>query len=656
MTQSELEALVEQKLASSGISENFKELGIKPHISPPFKGNFPQLPGFTITYKDFDGEPTGFMRYRYLVDTRTGFEKLTNSKGLRYIQPPQSGVHVYVPQNFEWERPIRENHPIFITEGELKALAAASHGFPCIALGGVWSFLQDGELIQFFTDMTWVGRHVYIVFDSDASSNPNVAAAENRLAHTLASMKAIPHVIRLPAPNGKKVGLDDYLLEHDEDEFQKLVDDAPIYKEVRPLHELNEQVMVVLNPSMVIEPATGYMMNKNNFTGVNYAHLSHWEEKTTADGEVKRKRVPTAEAWIKWPGRSVVTGITFAPGQDRVYRGKYNTWKGWKYKPKEGNIKPWKDILKYAFQDEPQYQKWFEQWAAYPLQHPGQKLSTDCVFYGVHQGTGKTFIGLSLKEIYGDYGVQIAEEDLHDDRNEWMINKQFILGDEVTGSDKSRVEDRLKGLATQKQVRINQKYVPSYFQEDCMNYFFTSNRVNAFVMANKDRRHFILEMAHPALDPSFYREYEKWLYYSDGEGPSALFAHLLSVDLSDFNPQGWAPETKAKREMIQLGRSDIASWVVELIESPGNILPPGKDLFTNQELLMLYDPEGRKKLSANGLGRILKEYNVYRPNNGDPIMHGGKSFRLYAVRNADKWKKATNTQLAEHYNGKKPLR
>ena len=88
-------------------------------------------------------------------------------------------------------RPIREHLrdpqiPLWITEGARKADAGVSAGLCCIALLGVWNWrgrndadgltaLPDWELIALY------GRDVYLVFDSDVTIKPAVAAALRRL-------------------------------------------------------------------------------------------------------------------------------------------------------------------------------------------------------------------------------------------------------------------------------------------------------------------------------------------------------------------------------------------------------------------------------------------------------------------------------------------
>ena len=87
---------------------------------------------------------------------------------------------------------------------------------------GVWSWRTragrvDGKSVpvEDLDHIAWQGRTVYVVFDSDLATNPNVRDAEHALAKELSRRGGRPAAIRLPGgPTGEKVGLDDYLCTH----------------------------------------------------------------------------------------------------------------------------------------------------------------------------------------------------------------------------------------------------------------------------------------------------------------------------------------------------------------------------------------------------------------------------------------------------------
>lgn len=574
----------------------------------------PAYGGFKIPYFDFTGAQTAFYRVRYLEDTRTGFTKVTNAKPLRYAQPPETLNEVYMPPLCPWDKIAKDvTKAIIITEGELKAAAACHAGFACAGLGGVWCFKSNAQglrLLPWFTKVEWEGRIVYIVYDSDAANNMEVLRAEIALCRRLLELGAEPVPVRLPAIEGAKTGLDDYLVAMGAKSLDALLQSAQPYSAAVELHNMNTEVAYVRNPGVVLKLANGQRLAPHAFVEHSeYSTRTYDEEVVVAKG-TKMVTLATAKQWLKWPKRSEVERVTYAPGQEQITaQNEFNVWPGWGVEPKKGDIKPWKELLDWVFKGDKDARTWFEQWCAYPLQNPGAKLYSAVCMWGIAHGTGKSLMGETLTYIYGKNGTAITDKELSETHNEWQENKQFIMGDDVTSSDKRAFAERLKSMITQKDVRLNPKYIPAYTVPDCINYYFTSNHADAFYLDDKDRRFFIYEVEDAPLSTEFYDKYSAWVH---GDGPSHLFQHLLEVDIEGFNPRVQAYQTKAKVDMIMLGKSDLARWVCLVVQNPANVLragdkPLGYKLWSVEDLLKAYDPEDRKRVTANGMARELKK-------------------------------------------------
>ena len=106
--------------------------------------------------------------------------------------------------------------------------------------------------------------------------------------------------------------------------------------------------------------------------------------------------------------------------------------------------------------------------------------------------------------------------------------------------------------------------------------------------------------------------------------------------------------------MISDIQSDLGGWVRTLVANPDHVLRLGKlvlsrDLFTNKELLGLYDPSGGTGTTANGLGRELKRAGFAQVCQGRSLrLSSGSQDRYYVVRNQEKWKKASSTACVKH--------
>lgn len=632
-----LNPLFVEKLASSGLDpSDAVDLGIYWEDAAP--SDFPyQLGGMRIPYFDpVDGSDTGFFRFRYLEELprpKTGFAALVKPKMIRYAQPVGTMPRVYFPRVLPWDRVLSSpGEPIIITEGELKACCAARHGFICLGLGGVWSWkarARGKEVLDDLLVINWTGRTVRIVFDSDAIDNPKILAAENHLANALSNLGAVVQVIRLPKlEDGKKIGLDDFLLHGSggPEALKALLRDTPPWLSFAMLHKLNEEVTYIRSIGRVYTNKTRVMMRPDAFTQHAYAP---WRYMDLTVNPPKERSAP--EQWIKWSARAEVEDVTFAPGQPERIGNKLNTWEGWGCEPVAGDVSVWKRLLQHLFDGDETKIRWFEQWCAYPLQNPGTKLYTACLLWGLHKGTGKTAVAYMLGKIHGSGFIEIKNKDLRSGFNGWAANRTLIYGDEITAND-SRVDaDWLKGVITQHNVRINEKFQVPYVLPDCANYLFSSNHPDALFIEDGDRRYFVHQVTNEPLPQVFYEEMDDWMHH-DG-GPSALFHYLLtSVDMSGFAPRARALHTADKDQMVEAVRSDIGSFVAMLKANPAALLTHGNHvvkLLTSQDILDMYDPYQKTKVTANGVAREMTRQGFYKANRGNPIRCGNQQLRVW---------------------------
>lgn len=621
--------------------------------------SFKRAAALKLPYFDLEGKPTGFFRLRYLE--LNGFDRHAKHQQ-RYTQLHGTAPEIYLPPlgGFDWRALAKAtDRSLLITEGEKKAAAATKAGFPTIGLGGVWSWrskkLGLGLLPILKTGFDWAGRTVYLVFDSDFRTNPNVMQALVALAAELGGLGAKVRLALLPAADDRKVALDDYLVAHGPKALGKFLLESEPFSLVDELWKLNGEVVYVRNPGLIVVLEDGRKLSPSAFKEHAYANRYYYERTTNAKGEERLTKKPIAPAWLGWERRSELERITYAPGEARIVGRGYNYWAGWGVEPaRHADVKLWHELLGYVFEGNAAAQRWFEAWLAYPLQHPGAKLYAAAVLWGPTHGTGKSLIGYTLGKIYGSNFVEISDQDLAASFNEWVENKQFVMGDDVTSAEYKRaLMEKLKHMITRHTLRVNAKYLPTYEVPDRVNYYFTANSPTAFLVDDTDRRYFIWRVPDTPKARDFYDEYDAKLHH--GPLPAAVFRHLLDLDLSDFNPRAKALETAAKREMVLDSKTEIGAWVAELKEAPdavlriGGVEAPG-DLFTTSTLLNLYDPAGSKRVSTVWLGRELKAAGFRQVNEGAVVATARGPQRLYAIRNAERWLRAKPTELAEHYN------
>jgi hypothetical protein len=653
-------------------AQHAASLRLEPHTEDHKLDIHPTWAGFKIPYFLPTGKvhPT-FWRFRFVQDRpSSGWGSLAAAaKPRRYAQPKDSGCGVYLPPllgKTTWAKVMEDPKiPVGITEGELKAACACANAvLPVLGLGGVynWRSAAKGvELIPELEAFKWESREVVLIFDSDMRTNPMVAMAAAHLARVLTDRGANVRQVNWQAEdvilNDTKVGLDDYAFQHGLEALSTLIENAKPVQHSFELHRLNTEVSLISSTNEIVELASGNVITARQFTDVAYKHRNYVESKTLPDGSVTNRQISAAKSWLEWPFRSTVGCLTYQPGEKQITEcGDYNTWTGWACQPAtKGTITPWEDLFGVIMQGAKTEDGWWlRRWLAYPLQFPGTKLASAVLLWGVEQGTGKTLLGETMRRIYGANYRTISSTDLVGSYTDWAANRQFIVGNEISVGNRRAHTDVLKDIITREQVTINVKYRAHYVVRDCINYYFTSNHPDAFFLENADRRYFVHEVAGRPQSNGFYDRYVKWL---DHEGGAARLFHYLTeeVDCSTFESKAPAPMTQSKVEMIMDGKSDVADWCHRLRTQPETVLVSnGKALpfalFTAQDLLRLYDPQEHGRVSANGLARELKNAGLRRLANGyNNVTVAGSRVYLWAVRDYDKYARATATDLSKAY-------
>ncbi|WP_218080906.1 plasmid replication protein, CyRepA1 family [Anthocerotibacter panamensis] len=116
--------------------------------------------------------------------------------------------------------------PIFITEGGKKAGSLLTAGYIALSIPGVSTCRKYGILHPWLTALAQ-GRTVYLLFDNDILTKPQVRAALSRLSGLLRRAGAEVRIIELPA--GPHKGADDYLVAHGPSALAQLVTEARTY-------------------------------------------------------------------------------------------------------------------------------------------------------------------------------------------------------------------------------------------------------------------------------------------------------------------------------------------------------------------------------------------------------------------------------------------
>ena len=166
------------------------------------------------------------------------FPALPDGQGhtIRYYQPAGSAARLYLPPRARAAL-ADPTVPLFITEGEKKALRADQAGLACVGLGGLWNWRHAGVPVADLDRIDWFERETVLAPDADVWTRAELLQPVFALGKELEARGAKVSVLKLPAnanvsesasesagggAGGAKVGLDDYLSSEPAEQLAKL--------------------------------------------------------------------------------------------------------------------------------------------------------------------------------------------------------------------------------------------------------------------------------------------------------------------------------------------------------------------------------------------------------------------------------------------------
>ncbi|MFA6312656.1 MAG: primase-helicase family protein [Sterolibacterium sp.] len=356
-----------------------------------------------------------------------------------------------------------------------------------------------------------------------------------------------------------------------------------------------------------------------------------------------QKSVGVGTAWLKNPGRRQHRQLVIRPNSGQVTADNcLNEWQGFAIQPAAGSVDPFLALLKRLVPDR-NAQRYVLSWLAHLVKHPDIKMHVSLVFWSHEEGVGKNLLAECMTAIIGTvHSTLIGQAELGSAFNGWANRKILVIGDEVSRSDRRQDTDKLKGLVTGATVYFNEKYQPAREVKNLLNFIFLSNHNDALFVGDTDRRYFVWEITAGRLPDAIATEFVKW---RDNGGLAGLLELLLRFNLSSFNPKAPAPMTAAKQQMVQDNRSDLETWLNDLMASDVSAVL-GREVVTGHELARRYDTDtSRRNTSAKAVTTACKKLGAYARS--DQVrLKAGKKYRAMAIARAEFWKEQPEAEWA----------
>lgn len=359
--------------------------------------------------------------------------------------------------------------------------------------------------------------------------------------------------------------------------------------------------------------------------------------------------------------------ITFWPGMDRTViedsQMKLNTWSPdgfiaeledinfaeqgivWDSELAKEKTAKFREHTDFIFPD-PFAKGVFLSYLKYLLEEPGEKVLWAPLIQG-EEGTGKSYFGDFLREMMGIRNVSVVQnEQIKGDYTGWMANTTVAIIEELSSGGKREFTDKMKPLITNKTVQIREKYMPDTEIRNRVNFLMFTNRKDALIIDDNDRRFFVYYSPAVRKEAKYYQELFEELY----ENTWWLY-HYLLYEVSyveGINFKGTAPHSASKIEMTKQSKREIDAELEDLAELETSYF--FKDVLSVEQIMEVLAEKGYKSYSSQAVGKAMSRVGWEVLGQQKWGMNNTKKIRLIAVRNQKKWLSASVDDIKVEYD------
>ena len=240
--------------------------------------------------------------------------------------------------------------------------------------------------------------------------------------------------------------------------------------------------------------------------------------------------------WLADPTRREYYKVDFLPGRETPEHT-YNLFRGFEKPPRAGDFSVFTELLWLISGKNQQVADYIEKWVACLFQRPWKKtgiciivkglkgVGKDTYFDGIGRIIGRKHFLTTAKpehEVFGKFNAQLSQ----------LLFLKFEEANFETNRDN---EDQLKKLITSEEESIERKGHDPIRTTSCVNCVMTTNKHIPIPMSDDERRFMMVEASDEKRgDTAFWKRVQAAV--RDDAVLSAYHAHLLSLDLSDFDP------------------------------------------------------------------------------------------------------------------------
>ena len=356
-----------------------------------------------------------------------------------------------------------------------------------------------------------------------------------------------------------------------------------------------------------------------------------WDEHK-APTQQNREYIQVAPSWLKSGRRSLFPeGVEFAPDGGR--EGYFNTYTGFAIEPADGDWSMHRELIEEVIcGGDPEQIDYYLRWHAHMLQYPGQPAEVSIVLRSKHLGAGKNSSAQPFIDIFGrNRHSFMMSQGLGKNFNAHLERIVYLVATEAFFAGSQESKSQLKTMITERDLMFEPKGVDAYMANNCLHVTIFSND-DWVVPAHIEERRFAI------FDILVDRPREWWdRYYAQmaAGGTEAFMMHLLEMELGDWHPRAYVPQTEGLAEQKVQSLDPVSMSIVDLLRDEGHLqgelgegvaeLPQWEDgqitvLCSVVEAAIKHDLGGRpgaqRMLAPGALGRALRRLL------GDYVLHG----------------------------------
>lgn len=218
-------------------------------------------------------------------------------------------------------------------------------------------------------------------------------------------------------------------------------------------------------------------------------------------------------------------------------------------------------------------------WCSKTLTHHGKDRAKIVPVLKGNQGVGKGMFASRYGELFGKHYLHIQNSKQVGDRfNMQLMDALLVYVNEAVFAGNKETMNQLKGLITEDEIQLEQKYLPAFMGKSHLRFIYSSNEDWVVPIEWDNRRYWMLECTNPlsgvAKDEYFGRLMKQWNLI----GKESLYKYLTSDRIMDM-----AAEVRFESEMpltsassVQLIQTDeVYGWLQSVLQKGGHYIYDG---------------------------------------------------------------------------------